>query len=719
MTSNDTTLNNTTAMTKPLIHLSTETTSVLIKAEKHLPEVVYWGEKLPETTDLALYFQANHRPVQQGSIDTDTVLSLCPEHARGLFSSPGLEGCRQGNHWSPEFTVEEVLEQNNRVVFSCRDPGAELKLSIHLTLNPVTSVLETHLELTNDGDSAYELHKLTNTLPLPVTAREIQYFHGRWTHEFQTERKVLDRGVFTLENRRGRTSHEHFPGVMMGDVGFSETEGNVYGFHLGWSGNHRIHTEAMNDGRRYIQAGELLMPGEMTLAAGECYKTPTLYSTFSSKGLNGISQNFHRHVRSEIVSFPEPEKIRPVHLNTWEGIYFDHDPDYIMNMVRSSADIGIERFIIDDGWFRGRNGDNAALGDWYLDTGKYPEGLQPIIDCVKEHGMEFGLWFEPEMISPDSDLYREHPEWMLHTEGYEQVTIRNQYVLNLQIPEAFDFIAGRLDALLSEYDISYIKWDMNRELVQPTHNGKAGFHGQVEAYYRLVDFVREKHPLVEIETCSGGGGRVDYEVLRRTHRFWASDCNDALERQAIQRGASYFFPLEITGAHIGAKHCHTTGRQHNSHFRGITALFGHMGVELDPASASEEEKQAFAKYIALHKSFRGLLHAGNHFRCDTDVKETQAWGVVSEDQQEAVLMYSQFKMSEYALAAPLKIPGLNPDMNYRVEVLENSSTNLYMKQCPPWMTETVSMGGALLGQVGLMMPVLQPESALLIRLTRV
>ncbi len=702
-----------------LIHLNTDTTSLVIKAEKSLPEILYWGKRLPEDTGLDTFFEANHHPVPQARIDTGTVVSLCPEHARGLFTAPGLEGCRHGDDWTPEFSLSETTMDGHRVRFLCHDPRAALQLVINLGLNPGTDVLETSLTLTNQGDSGYQLRKLTNTLLLPTHAREIMYFHGRWTHEFQTERKKLDRSGFILENRRGRTSHEHFPGIMIGQPNFSETSGKVYGFHLGWSGNHRFHAEAMSDGRRYLQAGELLMPGEVELAPGASYSTPTLYSTYSNKGLNGISQNFHRHVRREIVRFPEPGKVRPVHLNTWEGIYFDHDPEYIVQMVRSAAEIGVERFIIDDGWFRGRNDDKAALGDWYLDEQKYPRGLQPIIDCVKDHGMEFGLWFEPEMISPDSDLYRAHPEWMLHTDGYDQVTIRNQYVLNLQIPEAFDYVLGRLDSMLSEYDIRYIKWDMNRELVQPTHNHRAAFHGQVQAYYRLVDEVRKRHPLVEIETCSGGGGRVDYEVLKRTQRFWASDCNDALERQTIQRGASYFFPLEITGAHIGAKLCHTTGRQHNADFRGITALFGHMGVELDPARASEEEKRGFAKYIALHKSLRHLLHTGNYFRCDTAHKESQAWGVVSQDQSEAVLMFAQLAMPEYAMSATVLIPGLDPQKQYKVQVLENSSSDIYMKRCPPWMVEPATMSGALLEQVGLMMPVLQPESAMLIHLEEI
>lgn len=706
-------------MTQSLIHLSTASVSLLIRAGKRLPEVVYWGKKLPENQDYDRFFSANHRSVPQARIDTDTALSLCPEHARGLFTAPGLEGSRSGNCWSPEFTLEDVLEQPGSVSFSCRDPDAGLKLIINLTLNQTSHILETQLQVTNEAASPYQLQKLTNTLPLPADARELMYFHGRWTHEFQTDRILLDRGGYAIENRRGRTSHEHFPGIMIGQPGFSETSGEVYGFHLGWSGNHRLHTEAMSDGRRYIQAGELLMPGEIILEAGESYSTPTLFSCYSEKGLNGISKQFHRHVRNQIIQFPQAKKVRPVHLNTWEGIYFDHDPDYILKMVRASAEIGIERFIIDDGWFSGRNDDTTALGDWYIDSRKYPRGLQPVIDCVKEQGMEFGLWFEPEMISPKSALYRNHPQWMLHTEGYEQVKVRNQYVLNLQIPEAFDYVLGRMDEMLSTYDISYIKWDMNRELVQATHNHKAAFNGQVNAYYRLVDAIRDKHPMVEIETCSGGGGRVDYEILKRTHRFWASDCNDALERQLIQRGASYFFPLEITGAHIGARLCHTTGRQHNLAFRGITALFGHMGVELDPACASEEEKAAFANYIALHKSLRELLHTGEYFRCDTAHKETQGCGVIRQDKSEAIVMYCQLGMSEFALAAPLKIPELDDHKTYRVELLESSSSDIYIKQPSPWVEEATEMSGALLKQVGLMMHALQPESALLIKMTAV
>jgi alpha-galactosidase len=304
-----------------------------------------------------------------------------------------------------------------------------------------------------------------------------------------------------------------------------------------------------------------------------------------------MSRHFHQHVREHILADRISSKPRPIHLNTWEGIYFDHDPQYIMDMATQSAEMGVERFIIDDGWFRNRDGDKAALGDWYLDENKYPDGLNGIVEHVNRLGMEFGLWFEPEMVNKDSDLYRAHPEWLLAVEGYDQPTGRNQYAINLQIDEAFDYLFDRLDYFLSSYNIEYIKWDMNREIVQPGHEGFASGHKQVERYYQLVDKLVAKYPNVEIESCAAGGGRIDFEVLKRTVRFWASDNNDALERQQIQRSMSYFFPPEVMGCHIGARHCHSTRRTHDINFRGLTALFGHMGIELDPVKEAAEEKR--------------------------------------------------------------------------------------------------------------------------------
>ena len=706
-------------MSNKLIHLYSQNTSMILENTGGVPAVLYWGERIPDSTDIAPLVSTFKNILSCATVDARTELSLSPELAGGLFTAPGLEGSRDGENWSPVFKLEHIEATAHSATIYCQDPLAQLALTIELELDDKTNVLRTRQTLINNGTADYQLQKLAHTLPLPFKVSELMTFDGRWSREFQTRRHQLNHCSFTQENHRGRTSHESQPSIIAGTKDFGEAHGEVYGFHLGWSGNHRIHAEVTFEGRRFIQVNELLMPGEITLQPGQSYTTPNLFASYSANGLTGMSRSFHNYLRSHVIRFPESDKVRPVHLNTWEGIYFDHDPEYIIEMVKSAAAIGVERFIIDDGWFNGRNGDKAGLGDWFVDTSKYPNGLTPVIDAVEQSGMEFGLWFEPEMVNANSDLYRNHPEWMLHSEGYPQVTVRNQYVLNLQIPEVLSYLVERLDTLLSEYNIRYIKWDMNRELVQASHQGKPAYHGQVEAYYRLVDEVRKRHPQVEIETCSGGGGRVDFEVLSRTHRFWASDNNDALERQTIQKGASYFYPLEITGAHIGTAHCHTTSRRQSAGFRGITALFGHMGVELDPVRTPEQEKQVFAEDIALYKSLRHLLHTGDHFRLDVVDSNTNAWGVTSADKSEAIMMYAQLAVADYSMAAPLQIPYLDDDKNYRIKLLKNSSADIYMKILPGWMTEEAVVSGLLLKKAGLVMPVLQPESAVLIKIEAV
>ena len=276
-------------------------------------------------------------------------------------------------------------------------------------------------------------------------------------------------------------------------------------------------------------------------------------------------------------------------LNTWEAVYFDHRLDRLTALADTAAELGVERFVLDDGWFRHRRDDTAGLGDWYVDEDVWPHGLHPLIDHVRGRGMEFGLWVEPEMVNPDSDLARAHPDWVLPGPPW-----RHQQALDITIPEAYAYILERLDALLSEYDIAFLKWDHNRDLVTPTHE-------QTLATYRLLDELRARHPGVEIESCSSGGARVDLGILARTDRVWASDTNDALERQNIQRWTQLLLPPELVGSHVGPPRAHTTGRTHDLSFRAATALFGHFGIEWDIASASDEERTELAEWIARYK----------------------------------------------------------------------------------------------------------------------
>ncbi|GAL02114.1 alpha-galactosidase [Photobacterium aphoticum] len=470
-------------MATSLLHLHSKNLSVVFKLGR-IPEIIHWGNKITHIDEDLLL--ATERPISQARLDVDVPLSICPELGAGHFNAPGLEGHRNGKDFAPVFQLENHTVTDNSVTFALADRIAQLALTVTFTLDHDSDVLQQQLHIENIGDTPYQLDKLACTIPLPYHAKELMTFHGRWCQEFQTQRLGFEHGGFVQENRRGRTSHENFPGLFAGAKGFSEQSGQVWGFHLGWSGNHRLRADVRSDGRRFIQASELLLSGEMQLEPNATYTTPVLYSTFSAEGLNGISTRFHQFVRQQIVTFPN-NKVRPVHLNTWEGIYFDHNPEYIMQMATEAAKIGVERFIIDDGWFIGRDGERTALGDWYLDENKYPNGLEPVIAHVNAQGMEFGLWVEPEMVSQDSRLFRQHPDWVLGVDGYQQPSGRWQYVLNLQHEDCFNYLFERLDDLLSRYDIGYLKWDMNRELVQPAHQDKAAVHGQTEALYRLLD----------------------------------------------------------------------------------------------------------------------------------------------------------------------------------------------------------------------------------------
>lgn len=751
-----------------VVHLQSNHHSVVILI-KRVPEIIYWGNKLTFMTaitlqqialtdsasqqgvesDLTSLLLALDQPVPQGRLDKHIPLSLCPESGAGLFNAPGIEGHRDNKAWAPVFeTVEISFEDtttSQNVLFTLQDTIAELALTIDLRLDKRSDVLQKSIQLKNLGSTAYQLHKLANTLPVAESAQELLSYHGRWIQELLTSRQTLSHHGFIQENRRGKTSQETFPGLMLGTAGFKEETGEVWGFHLGWSGNHQMRAEVKSDGRRFVQACELLFPGEVSLATNETYQTPWLYAAYSNSGLNGMSARFHRYVREQIVVFPTEHPIRPVHLNTWEGIYFDHNPDYIMQMATEAAKMGVERFIIDDGWFLGRKDDKRALGDWYLDEQKYPNGLEPVINHVLSLGMQFGIWVEPEMVNKDSNLYRQHPDWLLEVEGYDQPTGRWQYGLDLQNPACFAYIFERLDALLSSYKVSYLKWDMNRELVQAGHLGQAAIHRQTLALYKLLEQLRTKHPHVEIESCASGGGRIDFEVLKRTQRFWTSDCNDALERQRIQRGMSYFFPPEVMGAHIGPAVCHSTYRQHTINMRGLTALSGHMGVELDPVKVPEAEKQEFVKYIALHKRFRSLIHSGESIRIDAADSAQMIYGVMNE--AECLITVCQLTMPTYALQPALKIRQLDPQARYQIECVDLPPACMHaMKKAPDWITQTNNefvidsryrnshntdstesssqkpafiLSGDVIANIGISMPILDPETAMLIYLKKV
>jgi alpha-galactosidase len=455
------------------------------------------------------------------------------------------------------------------------------------------------------------------------------------------------------------------------------------------------------------------------LGLDDSYQTPWLYAARSSEGLNGLSARLHPFVRDRIMGGRLRGKPRPVHFNTWEAVYFRHEFEELKALAETAAAVGAERFVLDDGWFVGRRDDTAALGDWRPDPVKYPDGLGPLIDHVRGLGMDFGLWVEPEMANADSDLLRQHPDWILGEPGRTQPLGRGQYVLDLTRPEVAEAIFAQIDALLAAHPIGYLKWDMNRDLTHPMSRGRPASHAQTLAVYALIDRLRAAHPTVEIESCASGGGRADYEILRRADRIWTSDCNDPIERQSIQRGVSIFFPPEVMGSHVGPAASHTTARTASLDLRAMTALFGHMGIEADVRAFRPRELAGLTAAIALHKHLRPLLHgAGRLVRQTPPDPGAVAFAVIGDGI--AVASLAQLETPRTAGAPPLRLEGLDPETVYDVRLVNPSRRpGAAMKLVPALARgESVRATGLWIAQGGLPMPILRAGEIAILLLTR-
>lgn len=699
-----------------------DTTLVLDCELGDRPSIIYWGRALTNT-DLAMLKAMATRQHAPGGPDVEIGASLLNETGAGLAAGSGFSAHRDGRDWATLLRTKSVtFPQPNQLDITAEDTATGVRARHLIDADPETGLMRFETQIQNIGETPLSIDTCAAIcLPMPASTSRLFGFSGRWANEFQIEEVSPFTGAYVRENKRGRTSHDSFPGLLFSSEECSEQNGDCYGLHLGWSGNHRLRVDRLSDGRCFAQMGELFLPGEVCLAAGETYCTPQVHAGFSATGFTGLSQTFHQHLRGAVLDQRARRKPRPVHYNTWEAVYFDHDRDKLFALVDAAADVGAERFILDDGWFGARRNDKSGLGDWVVSDQIYPDGLGPLIAHVKSLGMEFGLWFEPEMVNPDSDLYRANPDWVLQAPDVAQVPFRHQYVLDLTRPEVSDYLFARLDALLREYQIDYIKWDMNRDIHHPGSDGRPAAHRQVHAVYALIDRLRRAHPSLEIESCSSGGGRADYGILQRTDRIWTSDSNDALDRQHIQRGASYFFPLEVMGAHVGPARCHITGRKLRMELRVATALFGHMGLELDLLSARERDLVQLKAGIALHKQHRPLLHAGNLHRLDTP-SHVCAMGVVAQDRSEALWSWCNLTGHKETLPGRLFAVGLDPAAAYRVRMVWPDPIRTVSR---PSIIEALDLdgngavvSGEALMMAGLQIPLMLPETCLIYHFER-
>ncbi|WP_422934189.1 alpha-galactosidase [Sinomonas sp. P47F7] len=719
------------------LHLRYAGTSVLLAFDAGEAEIVHWGADLGGSIpSLGLLSP----PIPHSAYDVPVVAGLLPQASSGWLGRPAVRGHRTddggvpGIAFSPALRVvsaEATLDGRGARIVQA-DAAAGLSVTTELALHE-GGLLEIAHELTNTGGGPYQLEELAAVVPVPGDAAELLDLTGRWCRENHPQRQTIRQGTWVRSGRHGRTGHDSSLLVAAGTTGFSNRSGRVWATHFGWSGNHEQYLDSLADGRRMLGAAELLGPGEVVLGPGESYRTPVLYAAYSDRGLDGITDAFYRWFRAR------PHHVdtvagrqRPVVLNTWEAVYFDHRLEPLVELATLGAELGVERFVLDDGWFRGRRDDHAGLGDWYVDESIWPSGLTPLIEKVTSLGMEFGLWVEPEMVNLDSDVAREHPDWIAgpsavsHKDGGRlPLEWRHQHVIDLANPDAWQYVFGRLDALLSENSIAYLKWDQNRDLTEHGHAGRPSVHAQTLAYYRLLDALRAAHPGVEIESCASGGARVDLGVLEHTDRVWASDCNDALERHTIQRWTEAVLPPELVGAHVGPTHSHTTGRVHDISFRAITALFGHFGMEWDIRQATPRERETLRRAIALYKRHRALLHSGVRVNADVTEPHLALHGVVSQDGTEA--LFAAVALGTLAAEAPGRVglPGLDPGLEYRVEAVlptpaDGDWQDTFAHVSPPaWLADGATASGRFLAEVGLPLPILRPEHAILLHVTAV
>jgi alpha-galactosidase len=647
-----------------------------------------------------------------------------PAGGFGYFGWPAIAGHRNGRAFTFHPAGWQVSERSEKTLV-LRATDAASALRIELTFR-AGAVLAMSCALTNLGEDAYCLDRcMAGTVLVPGVPRHTIAFDGGWGREFHEITEATSRKLWLQENRRGRTSHDRYPAVIVESVDAAGAPLHC-AVHVGWSGNHAIAIDRTDDGRTLIHGGELFEPGEAILGAGESYASPTLFAACGDEA--GLAGRFHRAVREDVMRWPggamDP---RPVTLNTWEGVYFDHRIEALKAQATAAAELGVERFVLDDGWFGRRDDDTTSLGDWQVDPRKYPSGLGPLVAHVRGLGMQFGLWFEPEMVNRRSDLYRRHPDWVLQVEGQPLLESRHQLVLDLTRREVADHLFACLDAVLREYAISYIKWDMNRDLTHPGDSaGRAATSRQTRAVHALMQRIREAHPHVEIEACASGGGRADYGVLRHTHRVWVSDCTDALERLAIQRGASRFLPPEVMGCHISASPNHQTGRRHSLAFRAIVAFFGHLGIELNPLRLSEDERTELGAWIALHKALRPVLHSPLARRIAPPVHDGRhVFGVALDDPGERaerlIVGVAQGVQTMQEQPTPLCLPLRFPDRLYTVTRLGPGRTPFV--RLHPGQADVLSgrtpVAGGFIRAAGLNLPQLHPETAVLLELKTV
>lgn len=606
-------------------------------------------------------------PAYQVQLENGSTISDLRYKTHRIYKGkPKLEGL-------PATYVENENEAETLEII-LEDHVTGLHVTLFYTVYERWNVITRSVRFDNNGS---ERIKLLRALSMNVDFRDdhFDFLHlfGAHCRERYIERKPLFVGTQSVESRRGASSHQQNPFIALLRKNANEDEGIVYAFNFVYSGNFLAQVEVDQFHTTRVSMG--INPFDFTwlLEPGESFQTPEVVMVYSDKGLNGMSQTYHQLYRTRLARGVYRDRERPILINNWEATYFDFNEEKILHIAKTAAELGIELFVLDDGWFGKRDNDRSSLGDWFVNKQKLPNGLEGLAKNINQMGMQFGLWVEPEMVSVDSELYRKHPDWCIHVPNRPRSEGRNQLVLDYSRKEVCDYIIQVISDVLASAPISYVKWDMNRHMTEigsvalPPERQRETAHRYMLGLYRVMEEITSRFPHILFESCSGGGGRFDPGMLYYMPQTWTSDNTDAVSRLKIQYGTSLVYPISAMGAHVSAVPNHQVHRITSLEMRGHVAMSGNFGYELDLTKLSEEEKSMIKQQVAFYKDIRRLVQFGTFYRILSPFEGNEtAWMFVSEDKSEAFVAYFRVLAEANAPLSFLRLKGLDPNKNYEI-----------------------------------------------------
>ena len=681
-----------------IFKLDTQTTSYVIGlADDKYVGHVYYGKKL-ESTDLAYLLRTDEPPFVPSKNLREKVSFLDTYPMEYSFGGTGdfRESCitvttAEGQQGLDLTYVNHRIHSGKEPLEGLPATWGDHSETLEITLEDVPTgihVLLTYsvfadsdalmrsVKVINGGtDAVYIDRVLSACLDMDNEDFDVLSLHGSWARERHMERVPLGYGSYVTESARGESSHQDHPFLALLSKNCTQTVGEVYGMHFVYSGNFVAKAQRNQHDTVRMVMGIHPENFRWRLEAGEAFQAPEVVLVYSDEGLGKMSRTFHDLYRNHLIRSKYKDQTRPVLVNSWEAAYFDFDTDKLLALAKQSAELGIEMLVMDDGWFGQRNSDEGSLGDWTVNEEKLKGGLKYLVDEVNALGMKFGIWFEPEMISPDSELYRVHPDWALQLKGRDGSLCRAQYVLDLSRPEVVDHVYESVAAILRSANIEYVKWDMNRQLTDigstylPADRQGELSHRHTLAVYELQERLTREFPDLLLENCSGGGARFDPGMLYYSPQIWCSDDTDAIERLAIQEGTQLLYPMSAIGAHVSDCPNHTVGRVTPFETRGIVALAGTFGYELDPRKISEEDRAKIPGQIADYKKYAALIREGDYYRIASYQKNHlfDCYEIVSKDQSEAVVFFIQVLNEPNYRSRKLHLQGLNPKASYVID----------------------------------------------------